>query len=110
MENTIKVYLPSFNDTQCAIILDSETIRVYDSIDINTNVTFTDYFINSHYLNKTGNILLTESVECLNSNLITNDFYYRNDLSDILICFLIILLFAFYFPFKIMCRFWKKLG
>lgn len=110
MENTINVYLPSYYDHQCAIILDSNTIRVYDSIDINTNVSYTDYFINSHYLSTTGNILLTENVDCLSSDIITNDFYYRNDLSDILICFLIILIICFYLPYRIMCRFWKKLG
>lgn len=109
MENQTKIYIPQINENQCAYVLDSETIRVLDSNNLNENVNYTDYFINSHYISKSGSILLTESVDCIRQDIITSDFYYRNDLSDILICFLIILFICFYFPTRIMARFFKRL-
>ena len=103
-----KIYVPEFTNNSCVHILSGDIIRVYDEVpQNNTNVIYTDYFINSHYIstssiqtfNSTDNIPTCETI----SN-ITNEFYYRNDLFDILGCFLILSIFCIYFPYKLVSR------
>lgn len=105
------IYLPieNFSDYSFYYLLDSETIRVYDTNPIiDTDVPYTDYFINSHYLSKTGIEHISLVPTPLDVNLLTNSVYYRNDFSDILIIFLILCIFCFWLPFQILKRFFKK--
>lgn len=103
-----KIYVPSFTDESCVHILDKDTIRVYDEVPQNDYiVTYTDYFINSHYIS-TSSLQTFNSTDiiptCENINDITSDFYYRNDLCDILVSFLIISIVALYLPYKMFSR------
>ena len=67
-----------------------------------------DFYINSHYLQRTG----TQSWGQWNSSLpicvskssFTTDVYYRNDFDSILIIFLILFIFIIVLPYKIMSR------
>lgn len=105
------IYLPvdDFSSFYCYSVLDKDTIRAYNNDPIlNQNISYTDFFINSHYLTKTGSELIQSVPVCINNDLLTNDVYYRNDLPDILIIFLIISIFAFYIPFRVVLRFFKK--
>ena len=89
------IYLPieNVNDFACYSIYDKDTIRAYytkPALDSSSN--YVDFYINSHYLQKTG----TQSwgqwnsslPTCLSSDLITTDYYYRNDFPSILIKFI----------------------
>lgn len=108
------IYLPNINYS-CYVVHDKDTIRAYHTNPTyNSDVDYTDYFINSHYLEKTGvqrfgQQQYTTLPTCITSSNLTTDFYYRNDLSDILIIFSIIILFGFLLPWKIISRFWKRL-
>lgn len=106
-----KIYLPDeISSENCPVVLNNYTIRVYDNIPVaNSSSTFTDYYINSHYLVKVG----SESFEsvipvCLDSSNFTTDYYYRNDFPSILFIFLILLIVCFYIPFRCMTRFIRR--
>lgn len=109
------VYLPidNVNDFACYSVLDKDTIRAYSTRpQINTSSNYVDFYINSHYLEKEG----TQSFgsyspylpECISSDAITTDFYYRNDMSQILIMFIILCIFIFYIPIKVFLRLFRR--
>lgn len=109
------IYLPinNVNDFACYSILDKDTVRAYytkPALDSSSN--YVDFYINSHYLQKTG----TQSwgqwnsslPTCLSSDLITTDYYYRNDFPDILLIFIIFAIVGIYLPFKLISRIFRK--
>ena len=113
--NNIFLPVDNVSDFACYSVYDKDTIRAYYTMPkVDSSSDYVDFFVNNHYLEKTG----TQSwgqwsnylPVCLPSNSITNDFYYRNDLPDILIIFTIICLFGLYFPLKIFSRLFKKGG
>lgn len=102
------IYLPVDNvsDFACYSVYDKETIRAYVTMpQINSSSNYVDFYINNHYLEKEGTQQWSQYTQylptCLSSNAITNDFYYRNDFTDILIQFTLIALLCIYFPFKL---------
>lgn len=106
------IYLPEISYA-CYEVRDKDTIRAYHTQPYNppTNqsitITYTDYFINSHYLSKNGTQNFgynTTLPSCINKNTLTNDFYYRNDIDNILIIFLIIVIFIYYLGIKPIIR------
>lgn len=108
------IYLPidDFSSYSCYEIRDMNTIRAYITTPVyNSTVDYTDFYINSHYLSKSGianfnnfSILPT----CVNVDTFTHDVFYRNDLPDILLCFIIIVMFVSYFPLKLLKLFRKR--
>ena len=100
MEN---IYLPieNVNDFACYSVYDKDTIRAYyTQPQIDSSSNYVDFYINSHYLQRTG----TQSwgqwnsslPTCFSKSIITNDVYYRNDFDGVLIIFLIIYKHCFY--------------
>lgn len=114
MNNNL-IFVPENNVyNKCFVVQSSDIIRAYDRIpNYNTNYTYRDYYINSSYIYKDGsgswNNYSTLPI-CLDNNVITNDFYYRLDFSNILIIFLIINIFAIYLPIKIFSKILRKGG
>lgn len=109
----MKIFIPT--DTtynKCYVIQSEGVIRGYDTIpSYNTQYNYRDYFINSNYIYRDGNGQWSQYSTlpvCLSNDVITNDFYYRNDLSSILIIFLVLFLFIIYFPMKIFSRLFGK--
>lgn len=106
------LYVPD-NTFSCYVVNDSNTIRAYHTNpNYNTVVNYTDYYVNSHYMSREGSQTFSNYSTlptCIDSNNLTTDFYYRNDLADILIIFSIIIIFGFILPWKIISRFWKRL-
>ena len=109
------IYLPidNLNDFACYSIYDKDTVRAYytkPALDSSSN--YVDFYINSHYLQKTG----TQSwgqwnsslPTCLSSDSITTDYYYRNDFPDILLIFIIFAIVGIYLPFKLISRIFRK--
>lgn len=105
------IYLPieNVNDFACYSVLDKDTIRAYyTQPQLDSSSNYVDFYINSHYLQKTGtqswgqwnNSLPT----CLSKSSFTNDVYYRNDFDSVLIIFLILFIFIIVLPYKIMSR------
>lgn len=109
------IYLPinNVNDFACYSIYDKDTLRAYYTKPaLDSSSEYVDFYINSHYLQKTG----TQSWGqwnsslpiCLSSDSITTDYYYRNDFPDILLIFIIFAIVGIYLPFKLISRIFRK--
>ena len=100
-----KVYLPSITSSNCIVTKDKDTIRVYDNLpQFDSYESYTDYYINSHYISKTGQDFITEVPACETHDNFTTEYYYRNDFADICIIFLVFSLIVVYLPYKIISR------
>ena len=104
------IYVPDLNYA-CYVVRDTNTIRAYETMPYhNTEVEYRDYYINSNYLYQDG----TQSFSnystlptCLDNDVITDNYIYRNDLSDILIIFVIIVGFVYFFISKLVKALFK---
>lgn len=105
---TYKIYLPNYETGNCAYIYSSDIIRVYEfQPRQNTTVNYTDYYIKSSYISNSGSTTFNNYSTlptCISSSNITTNVFYRNDLMNILVCFFIILIVCFYFPYRVISR------
>lgn len=91
------IYLPDeINANNCAYVYDTNTIRVYERVpQTNSTISYTDYFINSNYITRTGqttfNNYSTINYDCIDYTKFTTSYAYRNDFASILIITLIII-------------------
>lgn len=102
------VYVPEYNSNNCAYIYNSDIIRVYDSTPShNSTISYKDYYIKSSYIYNEGSTTFSNYSTlpvCINSNRITTNVMYRNDIDSIMVVFFILLLICFYFPYRIISR------
>lgn len=103
-----KIYLPVEINNQCVEIKENHIFRVYSSAPNGSqqNVNYTDYFIDFNYITNTGTETFTQdtTINCLNNEQFTTDYWYRLDIWQSLLCFLIIGLITLYLPYKIISR------
>lgn len=113
-----KIYLPiEVNSNQCPVVVSDGHIRVYDRIPNGTdisNVHYYDFYIRENYLERqsTTNFNRYTSLDCLDTTQFVTDFWYRPDIWQSLLCFVIIGGIGFYLPYKIISRLfgrWLKL-
>ena len=102
------VYVPSYQNGNCAYIYNTDIIRVYNSVpQANQTISYKDYYIKSNYIYNTGSTTFNQYSTlptCINSNRITTDVYYRNDIMQILIIFVILAFCCLWLPFKLVMR------
>ena len=108
------IYIPDDNTyNKCYVVQSEGVIRGYDrQPSNNTNYNYRDYYINSNYIYRDGTGSWSQYSTlpiCLDSNLLTNDFYYRNDFWSICIIFMTLFFFIFFLPFKLFSRFFRRL-
>lgn len=108
------MYVPNYNTSNCVILYNSETIRVYDTKPTyNSTIYYTDYYIHSDYYSNRGYTTFSQYSTLPTCRTdITTDFYYRVDFDRILIIFLIIVIMCYYLAFKPISRLfgrWLKL-
>lgn len=82
------IYIPEYQTNYCVEIIDKDTIRVFED---NDTSFYTDYFINSHYISKQGQVDYDYIKSC-SSLSFTTDYKYRNDFPEI--CFITICIIA----------------
>lgn len=108
----MKIYFPDITNYKCFVVRNDSTIRAYKQIPTNnSNVDFRDYYYNSNYLYTDGNQSFSNFSQlpvCLDKQIVSNDFYYRNDLPDILFIFTIFSIFAIYIPLCIFRRLFRR--
>lgn len=79
---------------------DSDTLRCYESKPtINSIINYKEYYVNSHYLYKNGSTQFSNynyNVYCLDNSVLTNKYMYRNDISDILLTFVLFIGFVIF--------------
>ena len=108
-----KIYVPDLESYKCFVVRNDSTIRAYKEIPRNNlDIEYRDYYYNSNYLFQDGIQSFSSYTTlpvCLDTNLLTNDFYYRNDFPNILLMFLILSIFCFYIPIKVFLRLVRRL-
>ena len=98
-----KIYLPDeITSSMCAYVYDKDTIRVYEEVPrLNATINYTDYFINSDYLSRSGSTTFgnwsTISYDCIDSSLFTTNAFSRLDLDKILIITFVLIFVCYYF-------------
>lgn len=105
------IYVPTL-DYSCYVVYDKDTIRAYHTQPIyDSYIDYTDYYVNSHYIEKNGTAHFTNySVlpTCINNDNLTNDFYYRNDLADIFVIFNTIAFYGILIPLLLFKKLYKR--
>lgn len=107
------IYVPDNNTyNKCYVLQNENVIRGYNVVpNYNTSYNYRDYYINSDYYYKDGGGTwsnYTTLPVCLDSNVITHNFYYRTDFYKILIMFLIMSIFILYIPVKVFSKIFKR--
>ena len=105
------IYVPDLN-YKCYVVRDTNTIRAYKRVPTNNStIDYRDYYYNSNYLYQDGEQTFSQYTTlptCLDSNVLTDNSYYRNDIADILFIFTIICLFGLYLPYRIFLHLFKR--
>ena len=109
------IYLPinNVNDFACYSVLDKDTIRAYRTQpQIESSSEYVDFYINSHYLQKTGiqtwGQWSSNLPICSSKDIFTNNYYYRNDFASSLFIFTIFAIFGIMIPIKIFVRLFRR--
>lgn len=109
------IYLPVDNvdDFACYSVLDKDTIRAYRTQpQIDSSSQYVDFFINSHYLEKTGTQTWGQWSSnlpiCASKDSFTNIYYYRNDFASSLFIFLVFAIFGILIPIKVFLRLFRR--
>lgn len=91
------IYVPEYNDNTCCYMYDANTLRCYEyRPSYNSTVNYTDYFVNSHYLERYGSTQFSSysyNIQCLDNSKLTTSYFYRNDAVDIMLLFFLIAAF-----------------
>lgn len=103
------IYVPEYNNGNCAYMQSNNVIRVYESRPSNgATIHYRDYMLDNHYLFRDGEQTFSQYSTlptCLDDSLITQNFGYRTDLADILIIFFLIVGFIYF----VISRLWRAL-
>lgn len=111
-----KIFVPQDNTYNKCYVVSSGVIRAYNKVPAyNTDYSYREYFIHDNYnyrdvYGSWGQQQFTTLPVCINSNVITNDFYYRVDFYQILIMLVVFAFFILYIPLKVFSRLFKKGG
>lgn len=105
------IYVPD-TTYRCYVVQSEGVIRAYEQVPTyNSTINYRDYYINSDYIYRdsyTSFSNYTTLPTCLDRSVITDNFYYRNDLDKIMIIFLVISIVIIYLPFKVFMRFFRR--
>lgn len=113
-----KIYLPiEVNSNQCPVIVSDGHIRIYDRIPNGTyqnNVHYYDFYVRENYLQSENYTDFSQytSLNCVDRNQFTTDKWYRPDIWQSLLCFVVIGGIGIYLPYKLISRIfgrWLKL-
>lgn len=103
------IYLPrEINNSNCAYVYDKDTIRVYEEVPRpNATINYTDYFIHSDYITRSGsttfNAYSNLNYNCLTTSNFTTNAIYRMDITSIVIL-AFIFTFVFYYLIRTLLR------
>lgn len=105
------IYVPD-TSYSCYVVQSEEIIRAYSQMpNYGSTVNYRDYYIRSDYIYKDGiqsfGNYSTLPI-CLETSVLTDDFYYRVDLDSILVIFAIMAFFCLFLPIKIFSKFFKR--
>lgn len=94
-------YCVTYND-------DGSVLYYFDREQISNDViTGKKVFVNNHY-NIIDSTFENIKINCINNDNLTNNWFYRNDLPDVLISFFFMISFFFCIPFILFSRIFKR--
>lgn len=106
------IYVPDIENYKCFVVRSEGVIRAYEQVPRNnSNIDYRDYYIQSNYIYQDGTQSFSQYSTlpvCLSNEVVTDDFYYRNDLSNILLIFSIFGIVSIYIPLKIFFRLFRR--
>lgn len=106
------IYVPDTENYKCFVVNSDTTIRAYKEIPTSSStIDYRDYYYTSNYLYKDGTQTFSNYTTlpiCLDSSVITNEVYYRNDFDSILIIFFIFAFICIWCPLKICMRLFRR--
>lgn len=106
------IYVPEKENYKCYVVRSEEVIRAYEEVPRNNmEISYRDYYYNSNYLYNDGTQSFSQYTTlpvCLSLDTITSDVYYRNDFDQILVVFLIMCIFCFLIPLKVILRLFRR--
>lgn len=106
------IYVPDLENYKCFVVQSEGVIRAYEEIPQNgISTNYRDYYIESSYIYRDGYTNwgnYSTIPTCLESSVLTNEVYYRNDFDSILVIFICLCLIFFYIPIKILFRLFRR--
>ena len=106
------IYVPDLNSYECFVVQNENTIRAYEEYpSTNKTINYRDYYTSSNYMYKDGTQNFSQYATlpiCLTNDVLTDNFYYRNDFDSILVIFFIMSIFAFYLPLRLFMKLFKR--
>lgn len=105
-----KIYLPdSLTSSNCPYVYDKDTIRVYrETPRLNATIDYTDYFIHSDYISRTGSTTFGNytniNITCLPITDFSTNAIYRTDITNIFICAFIFIFMCWFLVSRIVRR------
>ena len=103
------IYVPNYVTTDYVTIISQGVVRVYDTEPIvNTEISYTDFYINDDYMSLSGVELISSIPNYVTSSSLTDNFYYRVDFPDILLMFTLFCLWVIYIPIKVVSRLFRR--
>lgn len=108
------IYMPEDSTyNKCYVVQSEGVIRGYDRTPTyNASYNYRDYYIDSNYIYRDGQGQWSQYSTlpiCLSSDVITNDFYRRNDFDSICIIFMTMFFIVVYLPWVLFKRFFRRL-
>lgn len=105
------IYVPD-ERYNCYVVYQEGVLRGYEQIPTyNTTVAYRDFYIDNNYIYRDGYQQFTTYSTlpvCLDSSVLSTEYYYRNDFDRILLMFLILSIFIIYIPLKIVSRLFRR--
>lgn len=102
-----KIYLPQeFLNKPCYVI-NNDFIRVYETTNQYNNIVYDVYFKNG-YMIKQNRTSFNDNTNCDKINTYTSDIYYRYDIADSLVIFVILCYIFFIIPIKVFTRWFRR--
>ena len=106
------IYVPEKENFECYVVQSEGVIRAYEEIPKNNQtINYRDYYINSDYIFRNGSQNFSQYTTlptCLSSDVVTSEVYYRIDFDKILVIFLILSIFIFYIPLRVVLRMFRR--
>lgn len=103
-----KIYLPTEYLNKSCYQVNANYIRVFETTHNNSSNTVYDIYINQDYQVRQGTANYSSSTVCDRINTYTDEIYYRTDMPQILLMFIIFCMIMFILPLKVFLRMFRR--
>lgn len=108
----MKIYVPEYTPQKYPCVrISSSTLRAYHQTpQSNRVIEYTEFYLANHYMSVDGTQQFSNTVNviCEPQINLTNEYWYRTDIADLLLAFAILVVATIYFPFKLFERIFRR--